>query len=89
MTKLKCKIKYFRHLLQFDHQYEFAKFLGVSKFSCNQWEQGELPNLMSSWKIFNKIKDELTKRLTEEEFKRIYPAGFHFEDLFEELSDES
>lgn len=89
MTKLKCRIKYFRHLLQYDKQYEFAVFLGVSKFSCNQWEQGELPNLISSWKIYSKIKNELLSRFTEDEFKRYFPNGFHLEDLFEEIADES
>lgn len=56
-------------------QKDFAEFLGVSRFSINQWEnQKKQPNVETLCMIFEKLKKEL--------------PDLHMEDLIEYEPDD-
>lgn len=57
---LKNRIKYWRHMLQFDKINEFADFLGFNKYTVYRWEsQDNQPTLETLCYIREKIKTKI------------------------------
>ena len=57
---MRNRLKYYRHLLQFDEQKDFAEFLGFSAWSVNRWEgQKTQPDAESLYKIFLRLRERI------------------------------
>lgn len=54
------RLNYWRHQLLFDHQKDFAEWLGVTQSQINLWEkQRQQPNLETLIRLWQRLRERI------------------------------